>query len=152
MRNNGGIQWYHVTNNCFKNPPHFRKGYANIAVNNRASVNPFQNKPWFLRVCSTRLLKTLWEKETFARNEQFLLFPQCFLTFKRTFHHFYQTQNCRLQRLLIWKNLKFVVWEKVNTGHRNDACSNKSLMVLCHKLRLVNLRTYGNHNSILSDV
>ena len=27
------------------------------------TLNPFQNKPWFLRVCSTRLLKTLWEKE-----------------------------------------------------------------------------------------
>ena len=25
--------------------------------------NPFSNKPWFLRVCSTSLLKTLWEKE-----------------------------------------------------------------------------------------
>ena len=25
--------------------------------------NPFPNKPWFLRVCSTILLKTLWEKE-----------------------------------------------------------------------------------------
>ena len=24
---------------------------------------PFPNKPWFLRVCSTSLLKTLWEKE-----------------------------------------------------------------------------------------
>ena len=24
-------------------------------------VNPFPNKPWFLRVCSTNLLKTLWE-------------------------------------------------------------------------------------------
>ena len=27
------------------------------------SLNPFPNKPWFLRVCSTSLLKTLWEKE-----------------------------------------------------------------------------------------
>ena len=26
-------------------------------------VNPFPNKPWFLRVCSTSLLKTLWKKE-----------------------------------------------------------------------------------------
>ena len=26
-------------------------------------LNPFPNKPWFLRVCSTSLLKTLWEKE-----------------------------------------------------------------------------------------
>ena len=25
--------------------------------------NPFPNKPWFLRVCSTNLLKTLWKKE-----------------------------------------------------------------------------------------
>ena len=25
--------------------------------------NPFPNKPWFLRLCSTCLLKTLWEKE-----------------------------------------------------------------------------------------
>ena len=34
-------------------------------------LNPFPNKPWFLCVCSTCLLKT-------PRNEQFLLFPQCF--------------------------------------------------------------------------
>ena len=27
----------------------------------KKNVNP--NKPWFLRVCSTSLLKTLWEKE-----------------------------------------------------------------------------------------
>ena len=26
-------------------------------------VNPFPNKPWFLRVCNTSLLKTQWEKE-----------------------------------------------------------------------------------------
>ena len=26
-------------------------------------INPFPNKPWFLRVCSKSLLKTLWEKE-----------------------------------------------------------------------------------------
>ena len=27
------------------------------------SFNPFTNKPWFLRVCRTSLLKTLREKE-----------------------------------------------------------------------------------------
>ena len=27
------------------------------------SINPYLNKPWFLHVCSTGLLKTLWEKE-----------------------------------------------------------------------------------------
>ena len=29
------------------------------------NFNPFPNKPWFLRVCSTSLLKTLWGKEKF---------------------------------------------------------------------------------------
>ena len=28
-----------------------------------SGLNPFPNKPWLLRVCSTSLLKTLWEKE-----------------------------------------------------------------------------------------
>ena len=32
-----------------------------------------------------------------ARNEQFLLFPQCFLPVCITFCHFHQTSNCRLQ-------------------------------------------------------
>ena len=46
--------------------------------------NPFQNKPLFLRVCSTSFLKTL------IRYEQFLLFPKCFLPVWRTFCHFHQ--------------------------------------------------------------
>ena len=81
--------------------------------------NPFQNKPWFLRVCSTRLLKTLWEKGEIARNEQFLLFLQCFLPYLSTVYHFYQLTNCRLQNLSIWMSLKFVVWEKVKNIARS---------------------------------
>ena len=42
-------------------------------------VNPFQNKPWFLLVCSKRLLKNTVGKGEIAHNEQFLLFSQCFL-------------------------------------------------------------------------
>ena len=61
--------------------------------------NTFPNKPWFLCVCSTSLLKTLREKEKFACNKQFLLFPQCFLHFWRTCRHFHQVLNCCLQRL-----------------------------------------------------
>ena len=45
----------------------------------RFFFNPFPTKPWFLRVCSLSLLKTLWEYGEMARNEPFLLFPQCFL-------------------------------------------------------------------------
>ena len=51
--------------------------------------NPFPDKPWFLHVCSTSLLKTV-EKGEIAGNEQFLLFPLCFLPFCKTFHHFNQ--------------------------------------------------------------
>ena len=72
------------------------------------SFNPFPNKPWFFRVCSISLSKTLGEVEI-ARNEQFLLFP-VFSTYLENFAPF----SCRLQTLSVWKNLKFVVWERVN--------------------------------------
>ena len=75
------------------------------------NFNPFQNKPWFLRVCSKIALKTLCEKEI-AHNEQFLLFPQCFLPIWRTICRFCQFRNCRLQIPSIWKSVKFVVWER----------------------------------------
>ena len=52
-------------------------------------ISPFPNNPWFLRVCFTSLLKTLGKGEI-AHNEQFFLFPQCFMTFWRTFCHFHQ--------------------------------------------------------------
>ena len=92
-------------------------------------INPFPNKPWFLRVFSRGILKTLWEKE------QFLLFPQCFLTLWRTFCHFHQIQNCPLQTLSIWKSLKFVVWERVNPLTHNPKieeerfCQNSHFLV-----------------------
>ena len=53
------------------------------------NCNPFLNKPWFLCACSTSLLKTRGKGEI-ADNEQFLLFPQCFLPIQGTFFHFYQ--------------------------------------------------------------
>ena len=35
----------------------------NVIVQKKKNLNPFPNKAWFLRVCSTSLLKTLREKE-----------------------------------------------------------------------------------------
>ena len=52
-------------------------------------------------------------KGEIARNEQFLLFPQCFLPFRKTCSHFHQSWNCRLLSLWVWKSLKCVVWERV---------------------------------------
>ena len=63
-------------------------------------------------------------KEEIARNEQFLLFPPCFLTVWITFSHVYQISNCRLQTLSVWKSLKFVVWERVK--------KNGFLFILIH--------------------
>ena len=83
-----------------------------------ASLSPFPSKTWLLRVCCTSLLKTLWGKGEIARCEQFLIFPQCFLLICRTFCHFRQISNCRLQTLSVWKSLKFVVWERVNCGRQ----------------------------------
>ena len=54
------------------------------------AINPLLNKPWDLRVCSIKPLENTVEKGKIARDEQFLLFPQCFLSFWRTFPHFHQ--------------------------------------------------------------
>ena len=78
-------------------------------------INPFPNKPWFLRVCSISLLKTLWEKEKLLVTSNFSFSHSVFYPFWTTFFHFHQIQNCRLQTLSVWKSLKFVVWERVKT-------------------------------------
>ena len=46
------------------------------------SVNPFPNKPWFLRVCSTRLLKTLWKKEKLLVTSNFTFSHSVFCPFR----------------------------------------------------------------------
>ena len=45
------------------------------------SVNPFPNKPWFFRVCSTGLLKTLWEKEKLLVTSNFSFSHSVFYPF-----------------------------------------------------------------------
>ena len=44
--------------------------------------NPFPNKPWFLRVCSTSLLKTLWEKEKLLVTSNFSFSHSVFFPFR----------------------------------------------------------------------
>ena len=45
-------------------------------------VNPFPNKPWFLRVCSVSLLKTLWEKEKMLVTSNFSFSHSVFYPFQ----------------------------------------------------------------------
>ena len=69
-------------------------------------------------------------KGEIAPNKQFLLFPQCFLPFWRTFCYFRQIQNSHLQTLSVWKNLKFVVLEKIKPfpkQHNSDSSKLKGL-------------------------
>ena len=53
-------------------------------------------------------------KREIACNKQFLLFPQCFLSFPITFCHYHKIWIHHLQSLCVWKSLKFVVVERVN--------------------------------------
>ena len=78
----------------------------------KISFSPFPNKNCFLHVCSTSLLKTL-KKGEIAHNEQYLIFPQCFLPFQRTFCHIHQIQNCRLATL---SSLESVIRERLKTS------------------------------------
>ena len=48
-------------------------------------VNPFPNSPWFLHVCSTSLLKTVWGKREIDCNEQFFLSPTAIFPFPTMF-------------------------------------------------------------------
>ena len=46
------------------------------------SLNPFPNKPWFLRVCSTSLLETLREKEKLLVTSNFSFSHSVFYPFQ----------------------------------------------------------------------
>ena len=90
--------------------PPVLKGYFSLIKGGEICINPFPNKPWFLHYKS---FENTVGKGEIVHNEQFLLFPQCFLPFRRTFYHFHQIGNCRLQSLSVLKSLKFVVWDRV---------------------------------------
>ena len=63
-------------------------------------VNPFQNKPWFLHVCSTSRLKTLWEKEK-------LLITSNFSFSHSIFHPFREIVVCQIFQFGRVLNLSF---------------------------------------------
>ena len=70
-------------------------GYQHFCLFQKCSkgqrvVNPFPNKPWFLRVCKTSLLKTLWEKEKLLVMSNFSFSHSVFYPFQQLFAIFYQ--------------------------------------------------------------
>ena len=52
--------------------PHYFLPFQTLCL----SISPFPNKPWFLRVCNTSILKTHVGKGESACKKQFLLIPQ----------------------------------------------------------------------------
>ena len=88
-------------------------GYRFNLWHNSMFLTLSQTSPGFY----VSVVKVFWkhcEKEEIGHNEQFLLFPQCFLPVWRTFCHFHQIWNCRLQTLSVSKSLKLIVWKRVN--------------------------------------
>ena len=73
-------------------------GHKNSINLEFALFNPFPNKPWFLRVCITSLLKTLWEKEKLLVNNNFSFFHSIFYPFRELFVIFikFEIVACKL--------------------------------------------------------
>ena len=74
--------------------------------------NPFPNKRWFLRVRSTSLLKTLWEKEKLLVTSNFSFLHSVFYPFGKLFAIFINFEIV-VFKLFQFGSLKFVVWERL---------------------------------------
>ena len=81
-------------------------------------------------------------KGEIARNEQFLLFPQCFQPIWRTIFDFHQIWNCCLQSLSVWKSLKSVVLERVKQNCEVNSWKKLSTKALGYPYHFV------PHNSL----
>ena len=84
-----------------------------VATYNWRHLKPFPKQALVFTCLQYKSFENTVGKGEIARSEQFLVFPQYFLSFRTTFCHFHQLYNCRLQSLSIRKSLKFVAWERV---------------------------------------
>ena len=57
------------------------KSRDRVHIHISSLINHFPNKPWFLRICRTSLLKTLWEKEKLLATSNFSFSNSVFYTF-----------------------------------------------------------------------
>ena len=75
--------------------------------------NPFPNKPLFLRVCSTSLLKTLWEKEKLLVTSNFS-FSHSFLPVLENFRLFSLNLKLSAANSFSLEESEYCRWERVN--------------------------------------
>ena len=101
------------------------------------SFNPFPNKPWFLHVCSTSLLKTLWEKEKLLVTSDF------------SFSHsvFYPVR--KLSAILI--KVKIVICKFFQFGRGYNLTFGKGLIATCLLSSAASLYLGRSQNGVLGN-
>ena len=72
-----------------------------------SQFKPFPNKPWFLRVCSICLLKTLWAKEKFLETSNFSFSPNVYYPFENPAAIFFKIKIIIYKLFQFGKSLKF---------------------------------------------
>ena len=82
-----------------------------------SKFNPFPNKPLSLHVCSTSLVKTLWEKEKLLVTSNFSFSHSVLYPYGELSAIGIKILNCCLQSLSVWKSLKFAFWERLLNDH-----------------------------------
>ena len=82
-------------------------------MQDKFNVKPFPTQALVFTCLQYKSFENAVGKGEIARNEQFLLFPQCFLPVWITFCCF-QNKNCHLQTLSVWKSLIFVFGKGLN--------------------------------------
>ena len=120
------------------------------------SLNPFPNKPWFLSVCITSLLKTLWEKENLLVMSNFSFSHSIFYPFYSMLSGFYikfkivvckPFQFGRVQNLLFGKGLTLSsIYTHLNT------LKKKALVKHCGKkwnCAICILKFFNSHISVV---
>ena len=86
-------------------------------------VNPFPNKPWFSRVCSASLLKTLWEKDKLLVTSNFSFSHSVFYPFGELSFSFIKF------KIVVCKHFQFGRVEKLSFG---KGLSDNSTLLDCH--------------------
>ena len=83
--------------------------FSTLCKTNAFFINPFPNKPLFLRVCSTSLLKTLWENEKLLVTSNFSFSHNVFCSFLELSAIFIQSKIvvCKLSQFGRVLNLSF---------------------------------------------
>ena len=93
--------------------------------------SPFFKQGFVFKCLQYKTFENTVGKGEIARYEQFLLFPQRFLPFWRTFCHFSQIQNCRLQTLSVWRSLKLAFRKELTLSYKTVTFNDPEELESC---------------------